>query len=131
MFSDPKINFHVHDLEASARFYRDCFGFEGTFMTPKQGQPAHIELRVEGLIVGFASLDALQMVHGVVSADAGPRAEIVVWTDDVDEAHGALVIRGVHSLSAPHDFDDTLRAAWVQDIDGNPVQIVQRRAMQE
>ena len=27
----------------------------------------------------------------------------------------------------PHDFLDSLRAAWVADPDGNPVQIVTRR----
>jgi catechol-2,3-dioxygenase len=30
-------------------------------------------------------------------------------------------------LPAPHDFFDSLRAAWVADPDGNPVQIVMRR----
>jgi len=34
---------------------------------------------------------------------------------------------GVRALSESHDFLDSLRAAWVADPDGNPVQIVMRR----
>jgi hypothetical protein len=34
----------------------------------------------------------------------------------------------VRTLSPPHDFIGTLRAAWVADPDGNAVQIVTRHA---
>lgn len=40
-----------------------------------------------------------------------PRGEIALWTDDVDEAFGALTAEGVRSISAPHDFIGTLRGA--------------------
>jgi hypothetical protein len=50
---------------------------------------------------------------------------VCVWTDDVDATYAALVERGVPSLSAPHAFlDGRLRAAWLADPDGNPVQLV-------
>jgi hypothetical protein len=38
-----------------------------------------------------------------------------------------LTTRGVATLSPPHDFLDSLRAAWVADPEGNPMQIVTRR----
>jgi catechol 2,3-dioxygenase-like lactoylglutathione lyase family enzyme len=34
MFRDPQINYYVRDVEASARFYVDLFGFEEIFRTP-------------------------------------------------------------------------------------------------
>jgi hypothetical protein len=77
--------------------------------------------------VEVATIDSLREVHGI-SADPGPaRAEVVVWTDDVDRAYADLAARNVSTLSAPHDFAGSLRAAWVADPDGNPVQIVMRR----
>jgi hypothetical protein len=39
----------------------------------------------------------------------------------------ALTEKGVVSLSAPHDFLQSLRVAWVADPEGNPLQIVAHR----
>jgi hypothetical protein len=67
-------------------------------------------------------------VHGLPLGPAGnPRAELVLWTDDVDEVYTSLVAKGVPSVRPPHDFLSTLRSAWVMDPDGNPVEIVTRR----
>jgi len=71
-------------------------------------------------------VDSLREVHGITAGPGPPRAEVVVWTDDVDRAFAALMARQAPALSAPHDFLGTLRAAWVADPDGNPVQIVMR-----
>jgi catechol 2,3-dioxygenase-like lactoylglutathione lyase family enzyme len=128
VFEDPQINLYVRDVEASASFYRESFGFAETFRTPSGGQPVHVELRLGGLILGFASVDSLREVHGITISPGPPRAEVVVWTDDVDQAYAALAARQVRTLSAPHDFlSGALRAAWIADPDGNPVQIVTRR----
>jgi len=127
MFTDPQINYHVKDAEVAARFYRESFGFTETFRTPDHGPPVHIEMRLGGLTLGFATFDSLREVHGITAGSGPPRAEVVVWTDDVDGAYADLTARGVPTLSAPHDFLDSLRAAWVADPDGNPVQIVTQR----
>ena len=87
----------------------------------------HVELCLGEFTLGFASLDSLREVHGITTRPGPPRAEVVVWTDDVDRAYAALAARDVRTLSPPHDFLGTLRAAWVADPDGNPVQIVTRR----
>lgn len=128
MFESPQVNFYVRDVEESARFYRESFGFSETFRTPEQGPPAHAELRLGAFTLGLATIESLRHVHGITTAGSGsPRAEVVVWTDDVDLAYADLAARKVRTLSAPHDFAGSLRAAWVADPDGNPVQIVMRR----
>jgi catechol 2,3-dioxygenase-like lactoylglutathione lyase family enzyme len=128
VFESPQVNFYVRDVEESARFYRDSFGFTETFRTPQHGPPTHAELRLGAFTLGLATIESLRGVHGIATAESGPpRAELVVWTDDVDLAYADLAARKVGTLSAPHDFAGSLRAAWVADPDGNPVQIVMRR----
>ena len=87
MFTDPQINYHVKDAEVAARFYRESFGFTETFRTPDHGPPVHIEMRLGGLTLGFATFDSLREVHGITAGSGPPRAEVVVWTDDVDGAY--------------------------------------------
>jgi hypothetical protein len=52
--------------------------------------------------------------------------EVVLWTEDVDQAYAELIAAGVPAMRAPHDFLGFLRAAWVMDPEGNPVEIVTR-----
>ena len=66
--------------------------------------------------------------HGLRPQGDGRWIEIVLWTDDVDEAVGKLVSEGAPLVSAAHDFlEGKLRVAWVADPDGNPIQLVQRK----
>jgi lactoylglutathione lyase len=113
LFRDPQINYYVGDVDASVRFYCELFGFEETFRTPPTGTPEHVELRLGGLILGLASTESAQQTHGLTTGGGNPRAEVCLWTDDVDQVYADLVARGVSALSSPHDFlDGRLRAAW-------------------
>ncbi|HEY7035139.1 MAG TPA: VOC family protein [Thermomicrobiales bacterium] len=124
MFRDPQVNAYVRDVEACVRFYTESLGFVETFRTPESGSPVHVEVRLEGLILGFADVEATRQMHGL-DVDAGPRrAEIALWTDDVDAAFARLVAAGATPLSRPHDFIGRLRAAWIADPEGGPVQLV-------
>jgi uncharacterized glyoxalase superfamily protein PhnB len=126
MFARPQVNFYVQDVEASVAFYRDCFSFVESFRTPLEGPPAHAELRLDGFILSLATIEAAQQVHGI-PAGAGPaRAELVPWCDDVDRAYAALLSTGATTMTASHDFSGVLRAAWVADLDGHPIQLVMR-----
>jgi catechol 2,3-dioxygenase-like lactoylglutathione lyase family enzyme len=127
VFDSPQINFYVQDVELTARFYRESFGFSETFRAPAQGRPVHVELRLGQFTLGVADVDSLRDTHGIIAGTGTPRAELVLWTDDVDRACADLEARDVATLSPPHDFLDSLRAAWVTDPEGNPVQIVTRR----
>ncbi len=127
-FVNPAINYYVDDVETAVRFYTEHFGFIETFRTPQQGKPMHVELTLGSFILGLASKESAQSMHGLPLGPGGsPRVELVVWTENVDEAYELLLDHGVPGLSAPHDFLSSLRSAWVIDPDGNPVQIVSRR----
>ena len=127
-FRDPGLNFYVRDVVRAVHFYTDLLGFTETFRTPKDGTPVHVEMRLGQLTLGIASIDAALVDHGLVLNPGSPSAELVVWTDDTDEAYVTLTEKGVVSLSAPHDFLQSLRSAWVADPEGNPIQIVAHRA---
>ena len=129
MFSEPQINFYVHDVESSVRFYTDRFGFQESFRTPPSGPPEHVEVRLGGFILGLASNVAALNTHGVTTGGGNPRAGLCLWTDDVDQVYADLIGQGVESLNRPHDFlNGRLRVAWVADPDGNPVEIVTERS---
>jgi catechol 2,3-dioxygenase-like lactoylglutathione lyase family enzyme len=129
-YREPMINYYVKDPERVAAFYREHFGFVETFRTPNTGPSVHIEVTLGTFVAGFALLDAARSMHQLDLDPGKPRGEIAIWTDDVDAAIAAIRSHGVRVLSEPHDFlvDPPLRAAWVEDPEGNPIQIVCKRS---
>jgi catechol 2,3-dioxygenase-like lactoylglutathione lyase family enzyme len=129
VFSAPQVNLYASDVLRSVDFYRSL-GFEETFRTPRDGMPIHVELVLDGFTLGVASVGSAQ-THHALDVDLPRRGrgmELVIWTDDADAAFARLVELGATALSKPHDWlDATLRVAWVGDLDGNPIQLVQRR----
>jgi predicted enzyme related to lactoylglutathione lyase len=121
------INLYSRDLSRAVAFYSEL-GFIESFRTPASSEPVHIELTLDGFTLGIATMEAARQYHNLRPEGEGRWIEIVVWTDDTDAAVKALVARGTPLLSPAHDFlDGKLRAAWIVDPDGNPVQLVQRR----
>ena len=130
MFRNPQINTYVQDVETTVRFYTEELGFVETFRTPRIGPPDHVEVQLEGLVLGFASIEAARRDHGL-DVEAGPkRAEVALWTDDVDDAFERLVAGGAAVISPPHEFEvniaGRLRVAWIADPDGGAVQLVMK-----
>ncbi|WP_028217726.1 VOC family protein [Paraburkholderia oxyphila] len=120
------INLYANDVSRAAAFYTRP-GFVESFRMPAAGLPVHVELKLDGFTPGIASARAACAGHGL-SPGEGRGMEIVLWTDNTDAALEALAANGAVVLSATHDFlDGTLRAAWVADLDGNPIQLVQRK----
>ncbi len=130
-FRASLVNLYVLDCERSVRFYCDLLGFVETFRTPKEGTPEHVEMELGPLTLGVATVEALKRHHGFSGGGGPPREEVVLWADDVDAAYAWLVARSVSSFSPPHNFAGVLRAAFISDPDGNPVQIVMRRGASE
>jgi predicted enzyme related to lactoylglutathione lyase len=125
-FKDPMINLYSRDLSRAVAFYAEL-GFVETFRTPASGEPVHVELTKDGFTLGIATMEAAKEHHGLRPGGEGRWIEIVLWTDDTDAAVNALVAKGAPLFSPAHDFlDGKLRAAWIADPDGNPIQLVQR-----
>jgi catechol 2,3-dioxygenase-like lactoylglutathione lyase family enzyme len=126
-FRAPQINLYSRDLARAATFYIGL-GFTETFRTPAIGEPVHIELKLDGFTLGIATVEAAREEHGLQPQGEGRWIEIVLWTDDVDEAVSTLMSQDAPLVSSVHDFlEGKLRVAWVADPDGNPIQLVQRK----
>jgi hypothetical protein len=61
VFRDPQINTYVREVVGIVRFYPEQLGFVETFRTPEVGSPVHVEVRLGGLILGFADIEAARM----------------------------------------------------------------------
>jgi lactoylglutathione lyase len=124
MFSTGFFNLYTSDIEVALNFYRDLLGFKETFRTPTVGIPEHVELELNGFIVGLGTVEAAKRVHGVEPAPGSPAMVLVLWTDDVDESFATLVGAGTPVLQAPHDTGNKNRNALLKDPDGSLVEIV-------
>lgn len=122
-FQNPALNFYVRDVVRAVHFYTDLLGFTETFRTPKDGLPVHVEMRLGQFLLAVTSIEAAMADHGLDLNPGPPRAELSVWIDDTDRAYTILTEKGCVSLSAPHDFRQTHRVAWVADPEGNPIHI--------
>lgn len=120
-FANPQVNLYAHDIEASLRFYRDVLGFTETFRIPREGVPDHVETQLGSFKLGVATFDALSRDHGIATGRGPPRAELALFTDDVDGAYAWSTSKGAPSRSPPKDFRGYLHHAMVADPDGNPV----------
>lgn len=56
VFSTPVANLYTNDIEAGLRFYRDLLGFTETFRTPRNGTPEHVELKLDGFMIGLGTV---------------------------------------------------------------------------
>ncbi len=123
-FHGPQVVLLAEDVTTTADFYRR-FGFVEVFRTPADGPPIHVDLVLDGYRLGIASVASTRDDHGLDPVPSGQRVAVVLWTDDVDAAHAALLADGVPDLARPGPWLERLRIAWVADPDGSPVQLVQ------
>ena len=125
-YRDAMVNYYVNDVEGLAAFYCKHFGLVETFRTPESGPAVHIEVRLGHFSLGLTSIPVARTMHHLPLNPGLPRGEIALWTDNVDGAYATLIAQGMRSVSAPHNFLETppLRAAWIEDPEGNPIQLV-------
>lgn len=121
------VNLYTADIEAALRFYRDGLGFTETFRTPVEGRPEHVELRLDGFMLGLGDVEAARRAHGVDARPGSPAFALVIWTKDVDAAYAELAGSGTPVLQAPHDTGNNNRNALLRDPDGNLVELVAKR----
>ncbi|MCL1631994.1 VOC family protein [Sporolactobacillus sp. CPB3-1] len=126
-FHSPQINLYVEDLAKSKAFY-ESLGFKTTFTAEIDGLAVHHELVLEGFTLGIATKESAVDIHGLAPG-GNSGCELVFWVDDADRAVTFLIEKGAKRLSEPHDFlNHRLRAGWIKDPDGNPIQLVCKRA---
>ncbi|EST10811.1 VOC family protein [Sporolactobacillus laevolacticus] len=127
-FKAPQINLYVDDLEASRAFY-EHLGFKVNFTAEIDGNAVHHELLLDGFTLGIATKESTKEIHGLTPGK-NSGSELVFWVKNTDTAIHYLMEKGAALLSEPHDFlDHRLRAGWVQDPDGNPIQIVCKKTI--
>jgi len=78
MFATPMVNLYTDDIESGLTFYRDHFGFVETFRTPREGTPTHVELRLDGFMLGLGTVEAAREVHGVEPSPGSPAMVFVI-----------------------------------------------------
>lgn len=124
MFQNPQVILFSEDVQRVAEFYVHL-GFSETFRVPQEGKPIHVDLVLDGYKIGIASGDSTRDDHGLRPVTTGQRTAVILWTTDTRSAYARLTNEGVPGLEPPHTWLDRLLIAWVEDPDGNPIQIVQ------
>jgi catechol 2,3-dioxygenase-like lactoylglutathione lyase family enzyme len=124
-FSAPQINLYTYDVGRLLTFYSGL-GFVETFRYAPAGQPVHVELTLDGFVLGIADAADLDASHGLTPSLNGRSIELVLWSDDTDGWFARLTAAGATALSPPHPWLEHLRLAWIADPDGNPIQLAQR-----
>jgi catechol 2,3-dioxygenase-like lactoylglutathione lyase family enzyme len=114
-----QIHVSVSDVDRSVAFYRDVLGIPFLFRVP--GQP-----------MAFFDCDGVRLNLGVPESEDFRSHGVLNFTvDDIDEAHRALMERGVAFRDAPHVVhrteDVVLLMAFFTDPDGNHLALMSEK----
>lgn len=123
-FKTPQVVLFSRDVERAATFYKAA-GFTEVFRTPAEGTPIHVDLLLDGYRVGLASEDSTRNDHGLDPVVVGQRGAVILWTDDTPSGYARLQELGAKPVKAPSSWLDRLLIAWVEDLDGHLIQVVQ------
>jgi catechol 2,3-dioxygenase-like lactoylglutathione lyase family enzyme len=124
IFRTPQIVLFSRDVERSADFYK-AVGFCEVFRTPTEGVPIHVDVELDGYRLGLASATSTRDDHGLEPVADGQRAAVILWTDDTPAGYARLQELGATPVRPPEPWLHRLLIAWVEDLDGHVVQIVQ------
>jgi catechol 2,3-dioxygenase-like lactoylglutathione lyase family enzyme len=124
LFRTPQIVLFTQDIDRASAFYQ-ALGFEEVFRTPLTGTPIHVDFALDGYRIGLATEASTRDDHGLDPVAAGQRAAVILWTDDVPTGYERLIELGATPVKPPEPWLDRLLIAWVEDLDGHLVQVVQ------
>jgi lactoylglutathione lyase len=110
---------YARDVERSARFYQSL-GFEAHFRLPPQGEAGYVGLRRGSYELAVTTIHSPEQLIGV-QVGSGPRFEMFIYVDNVDETLAQLRDGDAQVLKGPQDMGWGERVAWIADPDGNPV----------
>ena len=115
---------YTADLPTALSFYRDALGMTETFRFPHDGEPTFVSLTLaDNSGLALAAEGTTPPSHGLPMRPGAHAFEMCVYTDDVDDAVGALRLSGFTVLQEPSDQPWNERMAYVADPDGNAVMI--------
>jgi hypothetical protein len=100
-------------------------GFEEVFRTSAEGTPIHVDLVLDGYRIGLASEASTRNDHGLDPVVTGQRAAVILWTSDTPAAYARLQRLGATPVKEPGPWLGRLLIAWVEDLDGHLIQVVQ------
>jgi len=125
-FRTPQVVLFSRDLERAAAFWTGA-GFAEVFRTPSRGEgpPIHVDLVLDGYRLGLATERSTRDDHHLDPVVAGQRAAVILWSDDVAAGYDRLQELGARPVHAPYPWLGRLLIAWVEDLDGHLVQVVQ------
>lgn len=125
IFKTPQVVLFSKDVERSTDFYK-AVGFQEVFRTPTDGVPIHVDVELDGYRLGIASETSTRDDHGLDPVVDGQRAAVILWTDDTPAGYARLQALGAEPVRPPEPWLDRLLIAWVEDLDGHVVQVVQK-----
>ena len=124
LFRTPQIVLFTRDIDRAVTFY-SALGFAEAFRTPAAGTPIHVDLVLDEYHLGLATESSTRDDHGLEPVADGQRAAVILWTDDVPTGYARLIELGAKPIKTPATWLGRLLIAWVEDLDGHLIQVVQ------
>jgi len=115
---------YVRDVPRALDFYAGLLGFEQRYQFPPEGDAVYVGMHRDGASLGIVHESSPQQLIGQGMGD-GPRFELFVYVDAVDETVDRARGAGVPVLREPEDMPWGERLAFVADPEGNPVTLAQ------
>ncbi len=112
---------YTRDIQASAAFYEGLLDFARQYQFPPDSdEPGYIGMRRDDSELGIVHESSPKQLIGQSMGD-GPRFELFVDGEDVDESVGMMRDASVTILRESEDMPWGERVAYAADPDGNPV----------
>jgi lactoylglutathione lyase len=111
---------YVRDVPRAVDFYEGLLDYSQQSCFPPEGEAVFVCLNRDGVELGVVHESSPQQLISQSIGD-GPRFELFVYVDDVDQTVGKMQDAGVTVLRPPENMPWGERLAFVEDPDGNPV----------
>jgi lactoylglutathione lyase len=113
---------YAKDVERVAGFYAALGFVEHVRLESPDGSPGFIGLRRDGAELAVTTEASPRMLAGV-EPGPGPRHELFVYVEDVDDAVAGIGAAGGSVLKEPADMPWGERVGFVADPEGNVVSL--------